>query len=383
MPKDYPMVPVSVDGTYDRSNVSHLLKSSQLKPSLVQRNFFPKTSFLGLWKNAGLRKSTVYALFLTALMGCQWLETREEAGSPSSTIQGTGHSTGELSSTWGSPANSGEILTEPLAAAEAEFWSQTISKDRSLELPFPVDPVRDAQGIQVGAHFSAVWKFNSDMDKQLQQWAEILNKTEDCLRLGKRLGRDLSHFDECLKAARPEDRQIMMAQRIYSRIYVRLARTQPGNDQRLAFRGIVDGQGRLQAIFFADKHPDLETYRHKYSSVIPPNARQIPAIEVHHLLVAPWNLLSDHPYKVSGAGTAALSFAALESQRTPYKGRLLLESVPTAIKFYEKSGFKAFGKAFEESLHAYMPVMLLSEQGARQLVEKNAVAGDVLCGKEI
>ena len=324
-------------------------------------------------------KISIGALFILGLVGCQWLKNPDQNLSETSTDTGTRSPSEEGVF----PAKSGDFFIEPLPPVEAQFWSQKVQNDSSLGLAFPVDPKRDVFGIRVGTSFTAVWKFSPEMETQLQEWSGILNNTDDCVSLGKKLGRDLSRFDECLQAAKPEDRQILMAQRIYAKVQIRLKRTEPGNDQRLAFRGIVDRRGKLQAVFFSDKHPDLETYRRYYGSAIPPQAKQIPAIEIHHLLVAPWNLLAEHPYKVSGAGTAALSFAAYESQRTPYRGRILLESVPTAIKFYEKAGFKPFGETFSAALHSYLPVMLLNETRARQLVEKHAVAAGAPCGQSL
>jgi hypothetical protein len=275
---------------------------------------------------------------------------------------------GERSHTISSVDGDRTIQIYPLDREEIQFWSKKLIQNSSTGLSFPTIE-SDNQGIFIGPNLKAVWVFNDAYQNQLKEWKKQLFSVEDCAARGKKLSLDLSSFRVCLKHASADDQQVLVAQRIFASLEERLKITDPSNDQRLAFRALVDKDDRIQVVFFADKKPDLDDYSRFYVGAFPHNAAQIPALEIHHLLVAPWNLTNQNPLKVSGAGTAALVFAALESQRTPYRGRVILESVPTAISFYQKNGFRAFGAQYSPTWDDFGAVMLLKEGDAQKLVQ--------------
>jgi len=84
--------------------------------------------------------------------------------------------------------------------------------------------------------------------------------------------------------------------------------------------GIMDGEGRLQAAF-------------KY-------ATKKDHIYIDLLATSPWNITSDDPRKVKGAGTQAIVEAIKLSKKKGFGGRVSLTPLRDAEAFYEKLGFK-------------------------------------------
>lgn len=85
------------------------------------------------------------------------------------------------------------------------------------------------------------------------------------------------------------------------------------------FSGVIDSKGRLQAAYIS-----RETETGYY---------------VDFLASAPWNSLSDHPSKKTGAGASAME-AIIRTATKKNKGQINLESTSSAVPFYEKVGFK-------------------------------------------
>ncbi len=85
------------------------------------------------------------------------------------------------------------------------------------------------------------------------------------------------------------------------------------------FSGVVDSEGRLQAAYIS-RETDTGYY-------------------VDFLASAPWNSLSDHPNKKTGAGASAME-AVIRTATKKNKGQINLESTSSAVPFYEKVGFR-------------------------------------------
>lgn len=89
------------------------------------------------------------------------------------------------------------------------------------------------------------------------------------------------------------------------------------------FLGIKDSKGNLQAASIINLKND-----HIY---------------IDYLATAPWNIVEKDKRKVKGAGTAAIEAIVRKSIEQGMKGKVKLESLPGAISFYEKIGFKQTG----------------------------------------
>jgi hypothetical protein len=94
--------------------------------------------------------------------------------------------------------------------------------------------------------------------------------------------------------------------------------------KRKNFIGIADKKGNLQASAIIIKNKDH--------------------IEVDLLATAPWNAGGDDPRQTKGAGTAAIEAIIQKSIDSGFGGRVKLTSLPGAVKFYEKIGFKSVNR---------------------------------------
>lgn len=100
--------------------------------------------------------------------------------------------------------------------------------------------------------------------------------------------------------------------------------------KKSSFRVVTDTSGKLQGAML------LKTKEKR-------NGKSIP-LYVSYISTAPWNLrvtaMQGDKRKVSGAATALIESAILESIKTGTGGAVALESVPSAEEFYELLGFK-------------------------------------------
>jgi hypothetical protein len=94
--------------------------------------------------------------------------------------------------------------------------------------------------------------------------------------------------------------------------------------KRKNFIGITDKKGNLQASAIIIKNKDH--------------------IEVDLLATAPWNAGGDDPRQTKGAGTAAIEAIIQKSIDSGFGGKVKLTSLPGAVKFYEKIGFKTVNR---------------------------------------
>ncbi len=79
----------------------------------------------------------------------------------------------------------------------------------------------------------------------------------------------------------------------------------------------------------------------------------LPQVYVEYLSVAPQNRPGlQHPRKVIGCGAAMVGFSVMASVRGGWHGRVGLHSLPGALTFYKKQGFRDLGPdALEEGFH--------------------------------
>ncbi len=69
------------------------------------------------------------------------------------------------------------------------------------------------------------------------------------------------------------------------------------------------------------------------------------SLYIEYLATAPWNVKGGEAKSVKGAGTAMIEHIIQESVKKGKGGSVTLESLPDAISFYEKIGFKNLGQA--------------------------------------
>lgn len=87
---------------------------------------------------------------------------------------------------------------------------------------------------------------------------------------------------------------------------------------------------------------------------------------IEYLATAPWNLVEGDPRSEKGSGAKAIVEAVKISQKDGHKGRITLESVSSAIPFYEHLGFKNVRKETRSDLGLYE----LSPEDAQKLLKK-------------
>lgn len=81
----------------------------------------------------------------------------------------------------------------------------------------------------------------------------------------------------------------------------------------------------------------------------------LPQVYIEYLSVAPHNRPTlQRPRKVAGCGSAMLKWAITLSARKGWRGRVGLHSLPGALAFYKKQGFRDFGADPDEEGFHYM-----------------------------
>lgn len=110
------------------------------------------------------------------------------------------------------------------------------------------------------------------------------------------------------------------------------------------FIGVKDKDGNLQALMQHDI-VDGEFY-------------------VDYLATAPWNILSSHPNKKKGAGSAAIESAIQMSEKKSKNGVVELTALPDAVPFYKKVGFNELPPPGQP-----VPSMRLSAKKSKEFLE--------------
>jgi hypothetical protein len=83
-----------------------------------------------------------------------------------------------------------------------------------------------------------------------------------------------------------------------------------------------------------------------------PKMASLPLLYVEYLSVAPQNRPTiQEPRRVAGCGSAMLKHAVKMSVRNGWNGRVGLHSLPGAVAFYKKQGFRDMGLDAEEGYH--------------------------------
>ena len=116
------------------------------------------------------------------------------------------------------------------------------------------------------------------------------------------------------------------------------------------FVGVTDAKGNLQAVALVERRRIQST------------------LLVSYLATASWNTIDGHPKQVKGAGTQAIAAVVRRSIKEGYEGRVVLESLPGAVKFYEKIGFSRQEYNYADGSRVY--TMTLSSQNAKQFLDK-------------
>jgi hypothetical protein len=124
-------------------------------------------------------------------------------------------------------------------------------------------------------------------------------------------------------------------------------------------RAVVDSKGKIQAAADIKMGQDY--------------------VYINYLATAPWNVGSNRgrspstdPRAIKGAGRGMMRQIVIESFQRGKQGKIRLESLKGAEKFYEKCGFKKIGDFFG------MPEMELSSSSARQFLEQTGgIPGEI------
>lgn len=249
---------------------------------------------------------------------------------------------------------------------EAKLWTQKTPYSSALYPDFPAKKSEN-NGIDFTNELRAILQWGPKQDEQLAEWKKIFDEVENCETRAIKRGKPYATFNECLSEASLDDRQFLSAQLVYREIEEQLANKKSKINPKRSYRAVVDKQGNMQCLVAVNKMPSVRYYEANYKGAIPINAAQIPALEVAYLLAAPWNLHQNHPKRVKGAGTACLGLAALESKRSPWGGRIILEASPSAVPYYKKMGFSATGEHFDKD-YGLLPTMWLEPKAAEKLI---------------
>jgi hypothetical protein len=258
-----------------------------------------------------------------------------------------------------------EMVPEP----DSALWHHMTPYSSALYPEFPVR-VGESQGITWSSDFRASVVWGKEHDEQFKAWKKEFDSVDDCATRGVKRGKVYSSFNDCLAEATLEEQQYLSAKLVFDDVQAKLAKVDGKTNPRRQFRAVFDKDGHMQCIVVTTKMPSMSYYTSHYPGMVPKGASQIPALEVNYLLAAPWNLKSEHPKKVKGAGTACLGLAALESKRGPWGGRILLEGSPSAVPFYQKLGFTAVGEFFDQR-YGLLPAMWLEPKYSEKLVPAN------------
>ena len=214
---------------------------------------------------------------------------------------------------------------------------------------------------------TAVIKWGPKQDEQLAEWKKIFDEVDDCETRGVKRGKVYASFNDCLSEATLEEQQFLSAKLVHTDVETYLNKADADISPRRDFRAVLDKDGNMQCLVVTHRTPSLSYYSQTYKGAIPAHAAQIPAVEVAYLLAAPWNLIQNHPKKIKGSGSTCLGLAALESTRSPWGGRILLEGSPSAVPYYHKLGFSAIGESYDER-YGTLPVMWLEPKDSEKLI---------------
>ena len=249
---------------------------------------------------------------------------------------------------------------------DSDLWKVKTPYSAGLSPDFPLKP-GEGSAISMTPDLTAVVKWGPKQDEQLAAWKKIFDEVDDCATRGVKRGKVYATFNDCLAEATLEEQQFLSAKLVHTDVETYLNKVDADVSPRKDFRAVLDKDGNMQCLVVTHRTPSLSFYNEHYKGAIPAHAVQIPAVEVAYLLAAPWNLIQNHPKKVKGSGTVCLGVAALESKRSPWGGRILLEGSPSAVPYYKKLGFTAIGETYDER-YGSLPVMWLEPKDAEKLI---------------
>jgi hypothetical protein len=263
-----------------------------------------------------------------------------------------------------SSLNSSDVVVTQLRHVDPDLKPLASIEFTTLRHEFP-EAIGAAKSARLGGDFTGVWG-NAIKVEEIEGWSRYFREPQRGTTLASALlgtPRDIAEF-------------------IFSGSKMDLRRPTAPGEGIGSLRAAIDSRGTIQCQFFADKFPkrsDLEKdYGVNVFSGLLNGAEYVPAILIHHLLTAPWNLgvspreefqstlPEANPVKVSGAGTACMRLAAIESLKTPFRGRIILESSLTAYQFYLNLGFVVIGKR-ELDGGAFVPLLWLPPSAAKKL----------------
>lgn len=257
---------------------------------------------------------------------------------------------------------------------DSTLWTKNTATEAALSPDFPTKKGEE-KGLQWtdDLRASIVWK--PEYEQQFKSWKKDFDNIDDCVTRGLKKGKNYKTYNDCLADASFEEQQFISAKLVYNYVDEELSAIKGNINPRREFRAMLDKEGNVQCLVVTKKRPSLSYYTSHYKGAIPNRAIQIPALEVAYLLTAPWNLQKDHPKKIKGAGSACLGLAALESKRSPWAGRIILEGSPAAVPYYQKLGFSTIGDTLYENYYL-LPAMWLEPKPSEKLIPPHILASE-------